>query len=228
MHEWGLAKNCSISGDTRYDRVLTIAANKKQLPLIESFLNHQPLLIAGSTWPGDEKILQGGLKSLPAPWKLIIAPHEIGADRIADIKALFPKSILYSDLLKNQPDLGEERVLIIDNIGMLSSLYAYGEIAFVGGGFQKGGIHNILEPAVFGLPVLFGPVYKKFVEANELVSLEYAFSISSLSDYNTLLERLITAADKRSDIHSSLQKYIRQKAGATLAILHRIETEKWI
>ena len=209
-------KNIIVAGDTRYDRVLTIASNKKQLPLIETFINNQPTLIAGSSWQDDEKIIQQSFNALPENWKLIIAPHEIGKDRIDEVLSLFPDAILYSNLNNSITD---KRILIIDNIGMLSSLYSYGKIAFVGGGFQKGGIHNILEPAVFGLPVLFGPVYQKFVEARLLVDKQLCFSISSADECKAVLTRL--SADERyfQSVHQSLVGFMKEQAGATNAVL---------
>ena len=167
----GFDKNVSVSGDTRYDRVSAIAKNKKDLPLAEKFKDNHKLLIAGSTWPDDEKILKACLSVLPDDWKLIIAPHEIDEAHIQSIQSLFiNENVLYSSLIKNENSF-DKKVLIIDNIGLLSSLFAYGEIAFIGGGFQKGGIHNVLEPAVFGFPVIFGPVFEKFVEAKKLAEL---------------------------------------------------------
>lgn len=214
-----------VAGDTRYDRVLSIAANRKQLSLIESFINNQPALIAGSTWQMDERLLHLSLSALPENWKIIIAPHEIGKERIEEIKKLFPETILYS-LLSNENTFIDKKILIIDNIGMLSSLYYYGKIALVGGGFTKGGIHNILEPAVFGLPVIIGPVYKKFVEANLLVSKKYCFPAHDAEECRTILEKLSGSEKNYQIIHQSLIDFMKSQAGATERILFTIDQNR--
>lgn len=133
-------------------------------------------------------------------------------------------AVLYSDLSEEPAGY---QVLIIDNIGMLSSLYSYGEIAYVGGGFQKGGIHNVLEPAVFGLPVFFGPVYDKFVEAKALVSRMYAFPISEKEHFNSLLGKLMEDDKRRHSMRKAIQDYIAAQTGATLRILD-VVGPKWL
>lgn len=213
----GLKDNVIIAGDTRYDRVSAIAASVKQFSLIEKFKEKDHLLIAGSTWPEDEELLKNALPSLPDDWKLIIAPHEIDEQHIKQLQDMFAgHSVLYSELSEEPAGY---RVLIIDNIGMLSSLYSYGEIAYVGGGFQSGGIHNVLEPAVFGLPVFFGPVYDKFVEAKALVSRMYAFPISKKEHFNNLLGKLVADDNRRHSMRKAIQAYIAAQTGATRRIL---------
>jgi 3-deoxy-D-manno-octulosonic-acid transferase len=224
----GFDKNVSVSGDTRYDRVSAIAKNKKELPVAEKFKGSNKLLIAGSTWPDDEKVLKACISCLHDEWKLIIAPHEIDEAHIQSIQSLFSnETVLYSSLINDNKDY-EKKVLIIDNIGLLSNLFAYGEIAFIGGGFQKGGIHNVLEPAVFGLPVIIGPVYEKFVEAKKLVDLQLAFAVNNEDECKTILQRLISDNDYRSHIHFSLIKFMQENIGATNAIIQLIEKEKWL
>ena len=154
----GITNNVIISGDTRYDRVAEIAQKTKRFDIVENFKGNGNIFIAGSTWQDDEALLSRFFTHLPTNWKLIIAPHEIHKAHIDEIQKLFGNnSVLFSEI-KCGIKANEQRVLIIDNIGMLSSLYAYGDMAFVGGGFQKSGIHNILEPAIYGLPICFGPV----------------------------------------------------------------------
>ncbi len=223
----GVNGNIIVAGDTRYDRVSTIASNVKRLPLIESFLQNNPTLIAGSSWQEDEKIILQSFTALPNNWKLIIAPHEISKERIREIQKLFPDALLYSEL-STEKNYSNKRTLIIDNIGMLSSLYAYGKTAFVGGGFQKGGIHNALEPAAFGLPVVFGPVYKKFVEASLLVSKELCFSISNADEYKKILIKFFTDEDYYQSIHQLLLQFMKEHSGATDTILSYIQINKWI
>jgi 3-deoxy-D-manno-octulosonic-acid transferase len=223
----GFSKNVSISGDTRYDRVAEIAAKRRAIPIAEKFKGNSKLVIAGSTWPGDEKILKECMAFLPTGWKMIIAPHEIDAAHIQSIQSLFNGEVLlYSSLQSGGSDLGQ-RVLIIDNIGLLSALFAYGDIAFIGGGFQKGGIHNILEPAVFGLPIIFGPVYEKFVEAKKLVELQYAFAVNNSEECNMILLRLVEDV-YRAQIHNALKTFMKQNTGAAGNILGLIEQKKWL
>jgi 3-deoxy-D-manno-octulosonic-acid transferase len=224
----GFERNVSVSGDTRYDRVAAIASKKMVIPVAAKFKGSGKLIIAGSTWPDDEKILKECMGDLPAGWKVIIAPHEIDAAHIQSIQMLFDHdAALYSLLQQNENDFAK-KVLIIDNIGLLSGLFSYGDIAFIGGGFQKGGIHNILEPAVFGLPVIFGPVYEKFVEAGRLVELKYVFPVHNTEECKKILQELITDEDYRAGIHRSLKTFMKENTGATQAILALIERESWL
>ncbi len=224
----GFDKNVIVSGDTRFDRVATIARNASAIPAIERFKGDNKILIAGSTWPGDEDVLKECLPLLPANWKLIIAPHEIDEAHIKHIRQLFNNEpVLFSDL--DAETTGQERqILIINNIGMLSRLFAYGDIAFIGGGFQKGGIHNVLEPAVFGLPVIFGPVYEKFVEAKELATLGYVFPVGNAAECSAILEKLITDAPFRNEKSVALKTFMQQHTGATGKIMDCIKTGCWL
>lgn len=216
----GLNENVLIAGDTRYDRVYTIAQNKKTLPLIETFLQDKPALIVGSSWPDDEKMVKESFTTLPENWKLVIAPHEIS--RTDDVKKLFPDALLYSQL-EQTGNAYDYQVLIINNIGLLSSLYAYGKIAFIGGGFQKGGIHNILEPAVFGLPVVFGPVYKKFVEAATLVNKQLCFPVNNADECKNILSKLSTDEKYYQTLHQSLLQFVQQNIGATDKVFEHVK-----
>jgi len=224
----GFAKNAVISGDTRYDRVAMIAKNANPVSAIEQFKGDHKILIAGSTWPGDEDVLKNCMATLPANWKIIIAPHEIDEGHIRKIQQQFGKeTILYSEL--DAENTGhDKRILIINNIGMLSRLFAYGDIAFIGGGFFKGGIHNILEPAVFGLPVIFGPVYDKYVEAKQLVALQVVFPVNNTEECNLVLKKLIFNEGYRDSISSSLKNFMQRHTGATAAIMNRIWLEQWL
>lgn len=214
----------AVTGDTRYDRVAQIARSARILPEIEAFRGDSPLMIGGSTWPGDEQILKTLLPALPETWKLILAPHEIDEAHLSSISGLFgDAAVLYSDW-KAAPVAGK-RVLVIDNIGMLSSLYRYGAIAFVGGGYNKGGIHNVLEPAVFGLPVMIGPVYEKFVEAVALVQAGFVFPVPDAPQAQAVLQELLNDA-RRQEIHTGLAAFMREHTGATGRILDLIKQEK--
>lgn len=224
----GIEKQAMLGGDTRYDRVADIAAQARELPDVAAFKGEDRLLIAGSTWPQDESLLQSVWPGLPAGWKLVIAPHEIDRPHVRQVAALFGgEALLFSALSAGETAAGK-RVLIIDNIGMLSSLYRYGEIAFIGGGFNKGGIHNILEPAVFGLPVLFGPVYEKFVEAAALVALQYAFPVADAMATRTVLLPLMEDEEQRQGMQQGLIGYMQAQRGATEKVLSLIDGHRWL
>ena len=226
LQEIGLRSNVVICGDTRYDRVATIAANVRNLPAIEQFKSDFHLLIAGSTWPGDETILKS--VELPEKWKLIIAPHEIGTDHIRQITELFAGDTILFSALTNENSGSSKKVLIIDNIGMLASLYSYGEIAYVGGGFKKGGIHNTLEPAVFGLPIVMGPVYEKFVEARQLVTHGYAFPVENEQTCKQIIAKLVGDTQFRTSVNSKLREFMARNTGATETIMKNINQENWL
>ena len=181
----------------------------KQIPLISNFCNKQKTIICGSTWPEDEKIIIKYIKE-NSEYKYIIAPHEMGL--VSRLKKQ-TEGILYSELRKNKSK--KSNVLIIDEIGILSSIYKYGHIAYIGGGFGKG-IHNILEAVVFGLPVIFGPNYKKFNEANELIKLKTAISIKNLGE-------LKNAIDSFTEYNEEVaEKYIKENTGSVKKVISRI------
>jgi 3-deoxy-D-manno-octulosonic-acid transferase len=206
-------KQVSLAGDTRFDRVYENAQTPKVLTEIESFCGQSPVIIAGSTWLPDEKILIALTTKYPY-WKFIIAPHEIGEDHIHQIEQLFPKAIRFSAIGK---DNNPSSILIIDNIGMLSSLYQYGRLAYIGGGFGVG-IHNTLEAAAFGLPVIFGPIYNKFQEAKDLINIGAAKSITTADELTAAFETF-----KDDENASALARnYVVDKKGATELIVTHI------
>ena len=154
---------------------------------------------------------------MPENWKLVVAPHEVNQAHIRQVQDLFgAAAVLFSEFSISETDI---KVLIIDNIGMLSGLYKYGEIAFIGGGFDKGGIHNILEPAVFGLPVIIGPVYEKFVEAREMVALKYAFPVNNAAEATSVLRDLL---HDRAALVMSIKKHLQERTGATEKVMRVI------
>ncbi|WPV00137.1 glycosyltransferase N-terminal domain-containing protein [Mucilaginibacter sp. cycad4] len=226
--------NTLVSGDTRFDRVWANAQNRKQLPLIEEFKNGQKLFIAGSTWPQDEALLAKLVSQYP-DWKFIFAPHEIPEEKINNLISLLPegKAITFSQLkseaegLKsgdfiNQSLTSNLQSLVIDNIGMLSSLYAYADIAYIGGGFGVG-IHNTLEAAAFGLPVIFGPNYQKFNEAKELIALKAGFSIGNETELKGIVETLINDEAFYSVTSKKVSTYVKENVGATELIMRFID-----
>ena len=218
LHSIGY-KNTTIAGDTRFDRVYEVSKNVKEIPLIEYFKQQQPLFIAGSTWEPDEAILSE-FDFAASGFKLIIAPHEISEVRIQHILTKFRKNAMrFSQATAEKIHTAD--VLIIDNIGMLSSIYQYGTMGFIGGGFGKG-IHNILEAAAFGLPVLFGPNYKKFEEAKELVHLRGAFVVLDSSELQKIIQ-LLTHSPAGLLAEATAKRYIQHHIGATKAILGDIK-----
>ncbi|MFK7806486.1 MAG: 3-deoxy-D-manno-octulosonic acid transferase [Saprospiraceae bacterium] len=205
--------NVICCGDTRVDRVLQITKEKKSFSEIENFIVSEKVLVCGSTWPEDEKIIANWYESAGANWQLIIAPHDIQEFRIKAVEQQFSgKTIRYSQLINNSPT--NQKVLIIDNIGLLSQLYRYGYMAYVGGGFGNG-IHNTLEPAAYGIPICFGPNHNKFVEAKELVDRGGAFVVGDL-------ERIVTMLLQKENYESSckaVKRYMHQNEGATEEVM---------
>ncbi|NOR88088.1 MAG: 3-deoxy-D-manno-octulosonic acid transferase [Bacteroidales bacterium] len=209
----------SISGDTRFDRVASIAQQVKPNNLVEVFKGTQPLFLAGSSWPEDEKSLLPLLAEYP-DMKFIIAPHLIDAAHIFQIMQLFPNSISYSKATTS--NVSSYQVLVIDNIGMLSSLYQYANYALIGGGFGAG-IHNTLEAATFGMPIFIGPNYHKFQEAKELIAEDVAFVFKDAQQLNTVFESLNNDQVKYRRVVESSQRYVQSKTGATQMILDLLE-----
>ena len=204
----------SIAGDTRFDRVAENAAKPASLPLAQTFAESSKVFIAGSTWPADESMIKALETEIP-DWKIILAPHEIGAEHLKQIEQLFPTALRYSKL--NAQNAKSARILLIDNIGMLSSLYQYARLAYIGGGFGVG-IHNTLEAAAFGLPVIFGPNYRKFQEAHDLLKIGAAKSIEDEQSLFTAFQLL-----KNNQKAAQLAKeYVSQQKGATASIYEKI------
>lgn len=220
--------NYSIAGDTRLDRVLAIKKEAQVVPLVEAFSKNTPTGIAGSTWPSDEALLAEVWKQTlkPKGHKLIIAPHEIDEAHIQQVLQQFKgeQIIRYSAATENEQQLKQAQILVIDNIGLLNRLYAYGTWAYIGGGFGKG-IHNTLEPAVFEIPVLFGPKYQKFVEAQRLVEMGGFFEIQHAQDAIQIWEKL-QHPEVYANAQQAIRDYITRYQGATTHILHYLTTQK--
>lgn len=210
--------HCSTGGDTRFDRVQEIAGKFTEIPFINDFIGNAKLIIAGSTWPDDEQLLS----HLPSI-KLIIAPHEINEPHLVQIEKMFSNSIRYSQWQHRKEN---EKVLIIDNVGMLSRLYKYATVAYIGGGFTKDGIHNILEAAVFGKPVIFGPNYKKYREAKELIASGGAFSIENADQLEITIDNLLNDVAQFQKASARAQNYVLQNTGATEKIVQFIQEKR--
>lgn len=213
-------ENVCVTGDTRFDRVAGIAKQAKRFPLIETFCqSDKKIILAGSTWEPDEKILAKVFDKMN--FKLIIAPHLINNSHISFIKSLFEDSVLYSE--QDERNLADKKVLVIDCIGILSSLYQYCDIAYIGGGFGDG-IHNTLEAATFGKPVFFGPNYHKFKEAIELIERRAAFPIKNVEDLQNGLRQLLNNADLYRESAQSSKQYVEENLGACERITSYIDT----
>jgi 3-deoxy-D-manno-octulosonic-acid transferase len=213
--------NVTISGDTRFDRVVEIAQSFKPIDEIARFCGDSRVLVAGSTWPADEKHLKEVIGKFP-DLKLIIAPHEIHEEHLQQLKQIFPDSVFYSQLTTNH---SQSNCLIIDNVGMLSRLYHYATITYLGGGFDKG-IHNTLEAAVYGKPVLFGPNYKKFKEAIGLIDAGGGISVRSAYELSAEIKKLLTDTKKLGDVSKSSFDFVQQNKGATEKIINKIQENR--
>lgn len=222
LHNIGI-KAVTLAGDTRFDRVWALRQQPVALPAIEAALRLEKVLVAGSTWEADEAALAewwyGGGKE---GRQLVLAPHEIDTAHLDKIQALFPDAVLFSQLNGRQPD-----VLVIDNVGMLSALYRYGRVAYVGGGFGKAGIHNLLEPATYGRPVIIGPVYQQFFEAEMLVQLRGAIVVQNAKELARAIEALNDPFyyGQTAEIAA---RFVEDHKGATEKIMGYIQEKRFL
>lgn len=212
-----------VSGDTRFDRVTEILSKFEAVPGIAEFCKDEPTVVAGSTWEEDEEELVHFVHTNPR-MRFIIAPHEIYEDHLRGVEKLFKNTVRYSQLSTNNND--EINVLIIDNVGILSRLYNYARISYVGGGFGNGGVHNILEPAVYGRPVVFGPVYERYREAAELIEFGGAFSIENALELEKTMDRLLTRHEEYINACDASRKYVAEHSGTAPKIMEYIQTIK--
>ncbi len=207
----------TVAGDTRFDRVVEISRSAAENPLVEAFAGSAPLVIAGSTWEKDESLIRFAYGALKGQSKWIIAPHEPDAKNIQRLRRWFPDHLLYSALGTGEPQ-GEADLLIVDTIGHLSSLYRYGSIAVIGGGFGKG-IHNILEATAAGLPVIFGPNYHRFREAVELKNDGTATVAEGPEDGLLHIKALLTNPELLKSRSQTAEKYTFSRTGAAQIIV---------
>ncbi len=211
--------NVTISGDTRFDRVYTIASQPQNVELVKKFSGNQTVLIAGSTWQADEELLVALLQQIP-DLKCVIAPHEIGEQHIAGLlQKLNGKAVLFTDA--SDETINTYQVLIINKIGLLAHIYPYGQLAYIGGGFGAG-IHNTLEAAVFGLPLFFGTNYQKFKEAKDLIALGGAHVIRNAEDLERGVNMLLQDKEMRKTQSDICTQYVKNNVGATKVILESI------
>ena len=214
LHQLGIES--VLAGDTRYDRVMKNAATAKKFPAIDSFAKGHKIFVCGSLWLPDLNTVAEGLKKLESDWKIIITTHEIGESKLREAEQFFAgkKVVRYSEL---SAENSNATVLLIDNIGMLMHVYGYANLAYVGGAF-KTGLHNILEPASFGLPVIFGPNHQKFPEAKLFIENGIGFSVSSTQEFEAILSKL-----KEENLREKVVQFMKSQTGATQKILEKIK-----
>ena len=221
-----ISKNVSVIGDTRFDRVIEIAEQFISIQAIENFVGNNIVIVAGSTWTEDDEELDHYANTHPEI-KFIIAPHEIEEERLQECLTLYKHSILFSDWSQQtNPKIGNINCLIIDNIGLLSKLYHYATICYVGGGFGSDGVHNVLEAAVYNKPVFFGPEYEKYIEATEIIEAGGAVSIDNALALEKELTLLFTNEKLYQEVANSAGKYVQSKSGATQKIIQFIQENR--
>ena len=209
----------TVTGDTRFDRVFEIARQSQSFPEIEKFIDGRHCIIAGSSWPSDEKFLIPYLNKLPDNYCLVIAPHDISASHINQITSQLDDYQLYTELDAEK----KSKVLVINTIGILKKIYKYARFAYVGGGFMSS-IHNTQEALVFDCPVVVGPKYRKFVEAVDLVESGGMFSVSDQQEFNAVFDRLINDEDYYNKASGICHDYVQLSIGATNKIMEYLES----
>lgn len=216
--------NTTVCGDTRLDRVYEILERDNNLTFIKDFKDDKLCLVAGSTWPEDEELLVEYINNCKYNYKFIIAPHNIKPATIHNLKSsIAQKTVLYSEM-KNEK-LNDFSVFIIDTIGLLTKIYSYADIAYVGGGMGSTGLHNTLEPAVFGIPVVIGKEYKKFREAVDLIDKGGMISVQDFSTLKAVLDKFFQNNSIRKTSGSKNQTYITQNRGANMVIFNYISEQ---
>ncbi|RZJ71380.1 glycosyltransferase N-terminal domain-containing protein [Flavobacterium sp.] len=214
--------NATVSGDTRFDRVAAILEKDNSLAFISDFKHDMNTIVIGSSWPKDETLLVDFINKTSQNVKFIIAPHNIKDAQISELKnSISKKVVLFSD--KHGKNLSEYDVFIIDTIGILTKIYSYADIAYVGGGFGNPGVHNILEPATFGVPIVIGPNYSHFAEATALVDLEGAISIDDQSELDEAFDLLLSNEDVRYEKGHICATFVQMNKNATPTIMKHFD-----
>jgi 3-deoxy-D-manno-octulosonic-acid transferase len=220
LHQLG-KENAIVSGDTRFDRVVSILERDNTLDFIAEFKNGTTTVVAGSTWHKDEELLIDFINSNSTDTKYIIAPHNIKQDQIQQLTNNCTKKIvLYSE--KEGKELKDYDVFIIDTIGILTKIYSYADIAYVGGGFGNPGIHNILEPATFGIPIVIGPNYSHFAEAIELVQIGGCISVNNPENFQAVLNELISDSLVQKSKGNLSAQFVQKNKGAVAKIMSTV------
>lgn len=216
--------NVKVSGDTRFDRVVSILERDNSLDFIEQFKDNKTTIVIGSSWPKDETLLVNYINQSSDDVKFIIAPHNIKSEQIQELKnSIAKKTILFSDVeTRLIASLQENNVFIIDTIGILTKIYSYADIAYVGGGFGNPGVHNILEPATFGVPVVIGPNYSHFTEATALVNMRGCISIQNQTQLNEAFDLLLHNEVERLEKGHICSTFVQMNKGATQTVMNHI------
>ena len=215
-------KDITVSGDTRFDRVSNQLLQDNTLAFISEFKQNNLCIVCGSTWPEDEAVLIDYINKAPDDVKFIIAPHKINASKIESFKKnIQKKSTLFST--KEGINLSDYKVFIIDTVGLLTKIYSQADIAYVGGGMGLTGLHNILEPATFGVPIVIGNRFEKFPEAKELKELKGLFSISNAAECSEILKKLVTDKNARIESGKIAKAFIENNKGATTKTMNYIK-----
>lgn len=217
--------NVKITGDTRFDRVAAILERDNTLDYIENFKNETTTIVIGSSWPKDESLLVNYINQCTDNVKFIIAPHNIKPDQIQELKKSITRKVVLFSEKEQTADLSSYTVFIIDTIGILTKIYSYADIAYVGGGFGKPGVHNILEPATFGVPIVIGPNFSHFAEATALVNMEGCISISNQKELNETFSNLIQNDDIRYEKGHICSTFVQMNQNATNSIVNHIKNE---
>lgn len=210
-------EDVTVAGDTRFDRVVEAVMQNVNLPVADVFSNGSKIIVAGSTWAGDEQFLLTAMSQLPLHWKLILVPHEVDEKHITEIEKLFRDHYCkWSTWTGADKD---KRILVVDKVGLLMQLYSHADIAWIGGGFEHAGVHNVLEAAVYGVPVAFGPVYHQFAEAIELLKTPGAVSVDKPAAFASFVQQLEDDAYSYKKACEAAANYVQAHAGATRNIL---------
>jgi 3-deoxy-D-manno-octulosonic-acid transferase len=219
--------NVKVSGDTRFDRVVSILERNNSLDFIDQFKDNKTTIVIGSSWPKDEHLLVNYINNSTDDVKFIIAPHNIKSEQIQELKnSITKKTILFSDVRTGRDlSLQEYDVFIIDTIGILTKIYSYADIAYVGGGFGNPGVHNLLEPATFGVPIVLGLNYSHFAEATALVNMNGCISIKDQNQLNEAFDLLINNEDERYEKGHICSTFVQMNKGATDVIMKHILNE---
>jgi len=210
----------TVAGDTRFDRVLELSRSPYSQPALEEFCFGATVLVAGSTWEKDEQLLARVRRKLPGDLRWIIAPHELSPDHLEGLQKRFPGSVLFTQLGKQVPP--GTNAIIVDTIGHLSYLYRFGSLAYIGGGFGKG-IHNILEAATYGLPMIFGPNYHKFAEAVKLAQMGAAFPVDGEEALLSTIHQQLKNPDLLKTASQIAKSFVHERVGASSRILDKCE-----
>jgi 3-deoxy-D-manno-octulosonic-acid transferase len=214
-----------IGGDTRFDRVLAIRENFRNIPVMQAFTHQAPVLVAGSIWPSDLKLIHAFTIAFPN-YKCILVPHEVDEHSINQCLNLFPDAVLYSDWIKDTHQHADAMIMVVDQIGLLADLYSIASLCYVGGGFNRSGIHNTLEAAVWGKPVFFGPNYFKFREAVALIECGGGFSVSDANSWIDSFRKIELQSGEWQRAGKCSEEMVRKHAGATQRIMHQIAEKR--